>query len=281
MGGCTSPRPRTIRSRFGTCPTKGSALTILIQDKRLRWPDTFAEGPDGDPLRDDLSYPGFGLIQGRRPGGSADRPVEHQTDERRRRLDDEPIGPAETEGPTCRRDPPGPRRCPSVASFSMRRRDILCGLAASSLWSPPASAAPILRSDDPRFAELVDPSARPVTLYREGRWCEGVCWAPHLGGLIVSDVRSNRMLVIGEDGGVMPFRDPSNNANGNVLDGQGRLVTCEHRTRRVVSPRIRWIDGCVGRHVWRPAIEFPQRRGARAGRCDLVHRPCLRHHRAG
>lgn len=116
----------------------------------------------------------------------------------------------------------------------MRRRDILCGLAASSLWSLPASAAPILRSDDPRFAELVDPSARPVTLYREGRWCEGLCWAPHLGGLIVSDVRSNRMLVIGEDGGVMPFRDPSNNANGNVLGGQGRLVTCEHRTRRVV-----------------------------------------------
>ncbi|GJD39146.1 SMP-30/gluconolactonase/LRE family protein [Methylobacterium bullatum] len=116
----------------------------------------------------------------------------------------------------------------------MRRRDILCGLAASGLWSGHASAAPILRSDDPRFAELVDPSARPMPLYREGRWCEGLCWAPHLGGLIVSDVRSNRMLVIRENGEVKPFRDPSNNANGNILDAKGRLVTCEHRTRRVV-----------------------------------------------
>ncbi|GJE17929.1 SMP-30/gluconolactonase/LRE family protein [Methylobacterium marchantiae] len=116
----------------------------------------------------------------------------------------------------------------------MRRRDLLCGIAATAVWSRPALAAPILHPDDPRFAELVDPSARPKILYREGRWCEGLCWAPHLGGLIVSDVRSNRMLVIGEDGEVKPFRDPSNNANGNILDAEGHLVTCEHRTRRVV-----------------------------------------------
>ncbi|WP_019905910.1 SMP-30/gluconolactonase/LRE family protein [Methylobacterium sp. 77] len=116
----------------------------------------------------------------------------------------------------------------------MRRRDLLCGIAATATWGRPALAAPILRFDDPRFAELVDPSAVTTILYREGRWCEGLCWAPHLGGLIVSDVRSNRMLVIGGDREAKPFRDPSNNANGNVLDAQGRLVTCEHRTRRVV-----------------------------------------------
>jgi len=54
------------------------------------------------------------------------------------------------------------------------------------------------------------------------------------GGLVFSDVRANRMNLLVEPGRVSPYRDPSDNANGNVLDAQGRLVTCEHRNRRVV-----------------------------------------------
>lgn len=34
-------------------------------------------------------------------------------------------------------------------------------------------------------------------------------------------------------GEVTVFRQPSNNSNGNTRDRQGRLVTCEHLTRRV------------------------------------------------
>jgi gluconolactonase len=34
------------------------------------------------------------------------------------------------------------------------------------------------------------------------------------------------------------FREPSNNSNGNTVDPQGRLVTCEHRTRRVTAPSL-------------------------------------------
>lgn len=115
----------------------------------------------------------------------------------------------------------------------MHRRAFLGGLFAAA-WTGSLQAAAILRSDDPRFADVADPAARPTVLYQDGRWCEGPCWAPDLGGLVVSDVRANRMLLIGEDGGARPFRDPSNNANGNTLDAQNRLVTCEHRTRRVV-----------------------------------------------
>jgi gluconolactonase len=36
-----------------------------------------------------------------------------------------------------------------------------------------------------------------------------------------------------ETGHVIVFRKPSNYANGNTQDRQGRLVTCEHGTRRV------------------------------------------------
>ncbi|KQP25155.1 gluconolactonase [Methylobacterium sp. Leaf102] len=97
-----------------------------------------------------------------------------------------------------------------------------------------AAAAPVLHVDDPDFAAVVDRDARLTSLYSEGRWCEGPCYARHLGGLVFSDVRSNRMVLIGDDGKTRTFRDPSDNANGNTLDAKGRLVTCEHRGRRVV-----------------------------------------------
>ena len=125
----------------------------------------------------------------------------------------------------------------------MNRRTLLrhtaLGLALAAgpraVLTPRAAwAAPLLRFDDPEFRAVVDPEARLVTLYTDGRWCEGPCYAAHLGGLVFSDVRANRMLLIGDDGAVRTFRDPSDNANGNTLDAQGRLVTCEHRGRRVV-----------------------------------------------
>jgi len=120
----------------------------------------------------------------------------------------------------------------------MSRRAVLgalVALPAAALARPRAGvAASIVRVDDPEMAAIVRPDAAWRTLYEGGLWCEGVCWAPALGGLVFSDVKRNRMAVVGEDGAVRPFRDPSNNANGNVLDAQGRLVTCEHRGRRVV-----------------------------------------------
>lgn len=125
----------------------------------------------------------------------------------------------------------------------IRRRLFLSGAgAALALVNRPATAAPVVRSDDPRFAAVLDPATPLRTVLTGGRWYEGPCFAHHLGGLIISDVRANRMLVVDAEGTAKPFRDPSNNANGNTLDGEGRLVTCEHRGRRVVR---READGRI------------------------------------
>jgi gluconolactonase len=50
-----------------------------------------------------------------------------------------------------------------------------------------------------------------------------------------SDIPNNRQLRWLEDNGrVTVFRMPSNNSNGNTFDFQGRQISCEHLTRRVV-----------------------------------------------
>ncbi|WP_235918930.1 SMP-30/gluconolactonase/LRE family protein [Aureimonas psammosilenae] len=117
------------------------------------------------------------------------------------------------------------------------RRDILkLGLGSAILAAMPriAEAAPLVRVDDPELASVIDPTARARTIFEGGKWCEGTCYVPALAGLVFSDVKSNRLWLVKDDGSREPYRDPSNNSNGNVLDAEGRLVTCEHRTRRVV-----------------------------------------------
>lgn len=71
-------------------------------------------------------------------------------------------------------------------------------------------------------------------LWTGGRWTEGPVWFGDHGCLIWSDIPNDRMLRWSEaTGEVSVFRQPSNNANGNTRDGQGRLITCEHASRRV------------------------------------------------
>ena len=66
------------------------------------------------------------------------------------------------------------------------------------------------------------------------RWAEGPVWFGDGRYLLWSDIPNNRMLKWEEEtGAVSAFRKPSNNANGNTRDRQGRLITCEHLTRRV------------------------------------------------
>jgi gluconolactonase len=64
-------------------------------------------------------------------------------------------------------------------------------------------------------------------------WAEGPVWFADGGYLLWSDIPNNRMLRWMPETGVSTFRAESNNSNGNTRDRQGRLVTCEHLTRRV------------------------------------------------
>jgi gluconolactonase len=87
---------------------------------------------------------------------------------------------------------------------------------------------------DPSFKACLIGHARVERLWTGARWSEGPAWFPAGRYLIWSDIPNNRMLRWDEtDGSVSTFRQPSMNSNGNTVDGQGRLISCEHGARRV------------------------------------------------
>jgi gluconolactonase len=87
---------------------------------------------------------------------------------------------------------------------------------------------------DDRFEACTVGHVRVERLWTGARWSEGPAWFAAGRYLIWSDIPNNRMLRYDEtDGSVSVFRQPSGNSNGNTVDGQGRLVTCEHSGRRV------------------------------------------------
>ena len=109
---------------------------------------------------------------------------------------------------------------------------------------------------DPRFRQLVLPNAPLHQLHTGSCWTEGPVWFGDHGCLLWSDIPNNRMLRWSE-AGVTVFRQPSNFANGNTRDNQGRLVTCEHGARRVTRTeydgRIRVLaDSFDGRKLNSP-----------------------------
>ena len=96
---------------------------------------------------------------------------------------------------------------------------------------------------DDRFKSCFAGHVRVERLWTGSRWAEGPAWFAAGRYLVWSDIPNNRMLRYVEPSGeVSVFRETSNNSNGNTVDNHGRLVTCEHRTRRVTRTEF---DGSI------------------------------------
>lgn len=111
-------------------------------------------------------------------------------------------------------------------------------------WEPsPRYPDPRVRSLDPSFDRYRLSLAKVERLATGMRWSEGPVWFGDGRFLLWSDIPNNRMMKWEEKtGAVSVFRQPSNNSNGNTRDRQGRLVTCEHNTRRVTRTEY---DGSI------------------------------------
>jgi gluconolactonase len=94
---------------------------------------------------------------------------------------------------------------------------------------------PDVLSVDPLFDQYAQPNSAITRLWTGALWSEGPAWNAEGRYLVWSDIPNNRQLRWLEDNGqVSVFRLPSNNSNGNTFDFQGRQISCEHLTRRVV-----------------------------------------------
>jgi gluconolactonase len=88
---------------------------------------------------------------------------------------------------------------------------------------------------DPVFGGLAQANSSIKRLYTGTLWAEGPAWNAQGRYLVWSDIPNNVQLRwLEDDGHVSVFRHPSNNSNGNTFDFQGRQLSCEHLTRRVV-----------------------------------------------
>lgn len=102
----------------------------------------------------------------------------------------------------------------------------------------PNARTGIYEIHDPRFRHLIVPSSALEELYSNCRWAEGPVWFADLECVIFSDIPNQRLLRYASGGDVSIFRAPSNFANGNTRDREGRLITCEHGGRRVTRTEL-------------------------------------------
>jgi gluconolactonase len=93
---------------------------------------------------------------------------------------------------------------------------------------------PAVQIVDPRFERYRIGLAGVERLAAGLNWAEGPAWFGDMRTLLFSDVQNNRIMRWDEETGqTAVFRKPANHSNGLARDRQGRLVVCEHATRRV------------------------------------------------
>jgi gluconolactonase len=130
--------------------------------------------------------------------------------------------------------------------MEMTRRHMLAAASAGALevaantqgfagWEPSQRYPdPAIKSLDPSFDKYRLALASVEQLATGCRFGEGPVYFGDARCLLWSDIPNNRIMRWDEETGrVSVFRKPSNHANGNTRDRQGRLVTCEHSGRRI------------------------------------------------
>src|SRR5437762_12306050 len=148
-----------------------------------------------------------------------------------------------------------------------RRQFLAAGAAVAAVAAAPQVLAqsapfnvsqrypdPLVRVIDPSFGRYRIGLAKVERIASGCRWNEGPVWFGDGRYLLWSDIPNNRIMKWDEEtGAVSVFRKPSNNGNGNTRDRQGRLLTCEHDTRRVTRTEY---DGTISviadRHEGKP-----------------------------
>ncbi len=80
---------------------------------------------------------------------------------------------------------------------------------------------------------LVEPGAKVKKLAGGMKFTEGPVWLPKEKKLVFSDIPNSKLMQWSEKDGLSVFRK-SEQANGNILDLEGRIISCQHGARNVI-----------------------------------------------
>jgi gluconolactonase len=119
-------------------------------------------------------------------------------------------------------------------------------MANATRWDNPEPIRypdPNLVALDKRFESIMLGHAAVERIAGDCRFTEGPVWFGDTRQLLWSDIPNNRMMRYDEEtGAISVFRRPSNYANGNTRDRQGRLITCEMGSQRLTRTEY---DGTI------------------------------------
>ena len=120
------------------------------------------------------------------------------------------------------------------------------GLAIGRIGSASAQAAKKIEQFDPALENIISTS-EPIKEIATGFGgplgpAEGPVWIKEGGYLLFSDIHASKRMKYTPGQGVTVFQDKTNQANGLTRDLQGRIIACEHETRRVTR---RELDGSL------------------------------------
>ncbi len=99
-------------------------------------------------------------------------------------------------------------------------------------------AVPAMAEDE---GSLVAPGEKVQKLAGGMKFVEGPAWIPAKKTLVFSDIPNSKLMQWREGDGLSVFRQ-SENSNGNILDLQGRLISCQHGARNLVRTET---DGSI------------------------------------
>jgi gluconolactonase len=107
-------------------------------------------------------------------------------------------------------------------SLALASTLVVCPLAAQVTPMPGADLKAIVAAD-----------AKIEKLAGDMKFTEGPVWIPAKKRLVFSDIPAAKLMQWSAADGLKPYRD-SENANGNTLDAQGLLLSCQHSGRNLV-----------------------------------------------
>ena len=110
---------------------------------------------------------------------------------------------------------------------------------------------------DERFKQVVGEGIELEQVATDFIFTEGAMWNGATRELVFSDIPGDIMRKWSAEGGISVLRQPSSKTNGNYYDLEGRLISCEHATSRVVREEANGTLSVLATHYEGKELNSP------------------------